>query len=344
MFIYFGRDYHSSSVGVRLVEVTCDKCGYEYFYRLARIGLGSGHAPYGIGGDRASRSAQEEAQRQMVRRLAEESELVPCPECQWVNDALISGYRRSRYLGMRTLAWGLAILGAVVAGIGACIVASDNGLDSGAVVSFLIGAAVVTSAVVGLTFGLRELLRKAIRPNQNYPIPSRLPPGTPPPLIRNSATGALERAGPRAQDNGEAGDWIDFQVGRSALPLLCCGCLSPAPQSSYERPVRRAVNLSVPMCRPCARQWRGRQWLGAFAALGLAALVGLPALLALGLDEIVVWVVAISVGIIVPIIGAMVAGRLACPVRVKVVDGARGVARLWFRNEDYRRQAVGGTV
>jgi hypothetical protein len=345
MLIYHGRNYHSASIGVRLVEVVCDKCGCVYFYRLARIGTGTATAHYGIGGDRAAQAAADQARQAMVRRLAEEAELVPCPQCQWINDALIAGSGQGRYLGMRTFGWGIVIVGIAVAVLGAFIVASEPAPAPGALNSFLIGVAVVTSVLAGPAFLLRHFLKKGFQPNRDHPLLPQIPRGTPPPLVRDAATGALERAGPVPQDNGEADEWIDFQIGRSALPPVCCACLSPAaPQSSYQHPLSPAVNLVVPICTCCARQRTLRQWLGALVALGLMTLVGLPVLLALKLDEAMFWFVAITLGLIAPIIGAMVSGRLALPVRVKVVDRTRSVARLWFRNEEYRNQAVRVTV
>ena len=48
------------------------------------------------------------ARKDLARRLERESEMVPCPKCQWVNEDLIARYRRRKY---RPLAWiTLAIL------------------------------------------------------------------------------------------------------------------------------------------------------------------------------------------------------------------------------------------
>lgn len=55
-------------------------------------------------------------------------------------------------------------------------------------------------------------------------------------------------------------------------------------------------------------------------------------LLAVNIDEIVFWLAIAALAIVSPIIGSMIAGRLAEPVRVKITDLSRGVARLWFRN------------
>ena len=66
-------------------------------------------------------------------------------------------------------------------------------------------------------------------------------------------TAELEPASPalEPEPGGGSGAWIDFQVGRDALPPVCCECLAPAaPGSEYRRPVRPAVELVVPLCAP----------------------------------------------------------------------------------------------
>ena len=49
MFVYWGTRFDAVQAGKRVVGVKCDKCGCEYFYVLARTGVGAGSAPYGIG-------------------------------------------------------------------------------------------------------------------------------------------------------------------------------------------------------------------------------------------------------------------------------------------------------
>jgi len=129
--------------------------------------------------------------------------------------------------------------------------------------------------------------------------------------------------------------WTDFQVGRDALPPVCCDCLAPsAPGATYRHPVGPALAVVIPLCAKCARRWTGRKWLGALAGLGLAA-VAVPVLMALKLDEIIFWTIAAVMALLIPTIGAMIAGRLASPVLVKIADRSRGVVRLRFRNENF---------
>jgi ssDNA-binding Zn-finger/Zn-ribbon topoisomerase 1 len=93
MLFYFAQHFESATVGKRRVAVKCDKCGRDYVFELARVGSGRAQAPYGIGIRRAARAAEERAQRDVRRRLENDAELVPCPECDWISEELIARYR-----------------------------------------------------------------------------------------------------------------------------------------------------------------------------------------------------------------------------------------------------------
>src|SRR5271168_4267520 len=98
MFVhYHAKVINAERVGGRIVRVACTRCGCEYFYKFTRIGIGSTQAPYGLGVDRATRKANQKAQKDLDRRLASEAELVPCPKCHWINDDLVVGCRRGSY-------------------------------------------------------------------------------------------------------------------------------------------------------------------------------------------------------------------------------------------------------
>jgi hypothetical protein len=113
MFFYFARHFEAGAIGSRLVAVQCDKCGCEYSFELARVGSGSAQAPYGIGTKRAARTAEERAQRDLGKRLEHDAELVPCPKCAWINEELVSRYRRGRYRGWTKFAASIFLLGTV---------------------------------------------------------------------------------------------------------------------------------------------------------------------------------------------------------------------------------------
>src|SRR5438105_396547 len=106
MLFYYGKTFEASRAGGRVVGVICDHCGCRYYYELTRIGTGANTASYGIGTSRASRKAHEQSERDLQRRLALEAELVPCPQCNWINGELVKGYRLGRYRGVGKFAFG----------------------------------------------------------------------------------------------------------------------------------------------------------------------------------------------------------------------------------------------
>jgi hypothetical protein len=337
---YHGERIVSASVGTRLATVVCEVCGREYFYELARVGSGAETAPYYIGRERAERSAQDQAQQDLDRRLAEEAEIVPCPKCGWINDGLVAGYRLGRYRGWGKAAAGIAIVGSALSLVAVWFLAIGPPADRGALPYVLVGGPALALAIAGLILFVRRWLRARIQPNRNYPELPSVPAGSPVALVRNPASGELHVAAPLPRPDGRAGASTDIQVGRSVLPPFCCVCLGPVtPGAAYRHPVRPAVEVAVPLCAACARRWRWRKRLGALAGLGAGAVIGIPILLALKLDEVVFWFVLLLAGPLVPIVGAMIAGHLAAPVHVKVIDGPRGVARLRFRNEGFVRWA-----
>jgi hypothetical protein len=341
MLAYFGGNYHSAAIGARLVEVSCDQCGTTYFFELARVGSGAATAPYAIGTGRAERSAKDQALRDRERRLQEEAELVPCPKCLWINDHLVTGYRRGRFRGATKAAVAIGIAGACLTLITAWAASPGPApADHGTIASILTKGMIGSIAVPAFILVLRHFLRQRIQPNRDYPLPPKLPHGTPTALVRNSATGELEPAGqtskPEDGDRDGAGAWMNYQIGRTTFPPICCECLGPDSQRfALQYSVNRALGFAVPLCKGCARRWTRRKWLGALVTLSAAAALGIPIMLALKLDEIIFWALLLVVGILLPVIGAMIAGWRAAPVRVKSVDRSRGVVRLWFRNAYY---------
>lgn len=343
--MYHAKVFHSALVGTRLVDVDCERCGCAYAYELARVGSGQASAPYGIAAGRAERKAAEEAQRELARRLAEEAELVPCPQCQWVSESLIQGYRRLRCRNWRRIAAGFAIIGTAVAALGAWFMVNGaiRDRDLGIFCTVIVPAA--TGVVSVSLLVIQWLVRMRIQPNRDYPLPPRIPAGSPVALVRNPATGALDPAtspSPLPDTEGEGlGAWMDFQVGRIAFPDLCCQCLGAStPGANYQRALAPAVVLNIPMCAACARQWRRRKWWGGVVALALVAVFVLPSLWLLVRDEDYFWISLFTAAIVAPFAGATVADRLKAPVRIKQIDTARGVVRLWFRNERFASQAA----
>jgi hypothetical protein len=100
----------------------------------------------------------------------------------------------------------------------------------------------------------------------------------------------------------------------------------------------------IPLCKSCASRWKRRGWMGALLALLLVLAVVLPVLYILKLDEIIFWLAVGCVVLIIPMIGATVAGNVDAPFRVKSIDSSRGVVKLWFRNASFPKPTVGETI
>ncbi len=337
MLFYFARNFESSAVGSRLVAVQCEKCGCEYLFELARVGSGRAQAAYGIGVKRAARAANERAERDLAKRLEHDAELVPCPKCAWINEDLVSRYRRGRYRGWAKFAACIVILGTVTSLIGAWFVSTGPAADRAAAVYLSILGPTISAAVATLALLCRYWLRKRIQPNRDYPLPPKLPPGVPTPLTKHPTTGQVDVAGSRNVHDDATGQWINFQIGRQELPSLCCGCQGASEaQSAYRHPVFRAAVLVVPLCARCAREWTVRMWLVGLVAFLAVVASALLLLTALTSDQLVCWLVFGVICGITPLACAGLAFRLTTPVRVRSVDASRAMVRLWFRNEEYR--------
>jgi hypothetical protein len=249
MLFYYGRSYRAASIGTRTVAVNCDKCGTEYFYQLTRFGIGATTTPYGIGSGGASKKTKVKANEDVNRRLADEAELVPCPRCHWINEALVSGYRRSEYRNWASFAQALAILGTAISLLIAWFSGIGHAVDSDSLRFLYYVGPAVSIGLAGLIYLCRQWLRLRIRPNEGFPDPPKLPRGCPIPLVKNSSTGTLEPAPPLTGQDHAEDDWVDFQVGRSGLPAACSGCLGTAePNFSFKRPLLPGLQLVVPYC------------------------------------------------------------------------------------------------
>ena len=264
---------------------------------------------------------------------------MPCPKCDWINEELASRYRRGRYRGWTNFAATIACLGSVIALLFAWFLSIGPATDRGAVPYLLTLGPAISIALGGLVLLSRMWLRKRIRPNRDYPLPPKLPPGGPTPLLSDPSTGWLEAEPARQRHIGATPEWIAFQVGRHKLPPPCCQCLNQSePRSAYALPVFRAAVLVIPFCTHCRREWKLRMWFVGLIALGVALAFAVPLLLALQLDPVVFWMLLVVICGIAPLVTAVVAPHLTAPVRVKSVDPSRALVRLWFRNADYRNQ------
>lgn len=339
MFIvYFGKRFASASFGSAVVGVRCDRCACEYYYELARIGAGQGTAHYNMGQEGAAEAAQTRAELDLQERLKTEAELVPCPKCHWINDELVQSYRRGRYRGFMKAPLILGVIGVAISLLVWWILSTRSSRpdEQRAAMYFLFGGPALAAALVGGAFVLRALLRLRIQPNRHFPEPPQLPPGTPPALLKDAATGELRPHRRSAMVDG----WQEFQIGRHYFPLVCCNCLKPATtQHALGIPVGNQMNLEVPCCAACAGQSQSLGMRGWLIAGAIALFIAGMILAALYLDgnnvTLAILGMLVVMGIVIGVIVKTVKPSL--PFEAKVVDPARGVIRLRFRNVEYGR-------
>jgi hypothetical protein len=335
MFVhYHAKQINAERVGGRMVRVVCTRCGCEFFYKFTRIGKGSSQAPYGLGVDRATRKANEKAQKDLDRRLASEAELVPCPKCNWVNDELVAGFRRGSY---RRLGAAAALIAAAGVAIG-IVIGFAFGFTAPAVLPYALIIPTVLLVIGGGLLLLRAGLRGRIRPNQDHPLPPKLPPGSPPALLKDPESGkfVLARQEPLLIDAAQ--DWCDFQIGRHNWPLLCCDCLQPTPlHGGHRLKVTTTLRLTIPRCSDCSqsaeRHYRRFLWNGTLAAIIATAVIVLP----FNLDWLEFGLITAALLIVSLGITIFVARKMTAPARIAGGDRSRGVVRLRFRNADYAR-------
>jgi hypothetical protein len=199
--LYYGRQFVSSSTGAQLVEVLCDKCGFNYFYILARVGSGTSSSSYGIGSALAERWASESAERELSRRLECEAELVPCPQCHWINESLISGYRKSVCRGWDKVALVIGFGGTCASLVAARVFPGGPAGEHFSQTFLLVVCPAVSITLAGLVLLLRRHIRLRIQPNKGFPLAPKLPGGSPPALIRDPHTGLVE---PYTKSNKES--------------------------------------------------------------------------------------------------------------------------------------------
>jgi|GEM_PF-3185429 len=111
MVVYFSVRNTAHIVRQKLVPVTCEKCGCKYYYELTRIGAGETEAAYGIL-DFSHATAEQQAETDAWNQLANDAELVSCPNCRWINENLVRRYRISRTGGWSSLASLVSYVGA----------------------------------------------------------------------------------------------------------------------------------------------------------------------------------------------------------------------------------------
>jgi hypothetical protein len=87
--IPLGMEYTSTAQGAALKQVKCAQCDHEYMYVLERWAEASESSFLFLDNEGAAQAAQENAQAKLQAKLRRCFDLVPCPECGWVQEEML---------------------------------------------------------------------------------------------------------------------------------------------------------------------------------------------------------------------------------------------------------------
>src|SRR5258706_6987794 len=117
MFVYVGKSYRAAATGSIIKKCTCEKCACEYQYQMVRRGEGASSAPYYINQRGAELRAQQRAQRTLAKRLEKGIDPVPCPDCGWIQAAMVREMRQRKHRWLLAPGWIALGLGVLVLAI-----------------------------------------------------------------------------------------------------------------------------------------------------------------------------------------------------------------------------------
>jgi len=111
MTVFIYTKHTASGEFSRMIEVKCEKCGCVYYYQLKRQGTGTDTSAYLLFEDWACETAKARAAQDGQNRLESEADLVPCPQCNWINEELVQGCKNSQFRGWTRKACWIAVIG-----------------------------------------------------------------------------------------------------------------------------------------------------------------------------------------------------------------------------------------
>jgi hypothetical protein len=333
MHVYVAKAFTAVVNGSRIADVRCERCSVDFHYALERQGEGTANAHYYLFQDAAKRRAERRAAKNLERRLAGDAEPVACPRCNWVNTELVALHRRSRHRWMGTAACIAACVVPLVTLLGRYSTGKRIREDEW---PSLLGTGVGGGlAIAAAILVIRWALRRRFDPNRSFPAPPTLPLGTP--------IGWLDGELPTRRSEPTADEHIVvFHLGTLVLPGDCCECLAPA-TTTFKQPINVGTAsdaIAPPLCATCARRLRGTWWrLTLFVTAAVAILCGLAFEIVRSIApraiEGQIAIAVVTALIAWPLGVVLVPSRRVRPHAFKLVDPARSVARIRFRNADY---------
>jgi DNA-directed RNA polymerase subunit M/transcription elongation factor TFIIS len=116
MFILIPSTQYAATVeGSIIKDVTCEKCGHTYSYRMSRIVSGSEKVLFSS--SRGSEKALKKARANLAKALETEHDDVPCPACKWHQSSHVAYVRSQSYPQLKTLAGAFFIFAGLALGL-----------------------------------------------------------------------------------------------------------------------------------------------------------------------------------------------------------------------------------
>ena len=329
------------ATGKRVKHVTCAKCGMKFSYELSRTATGYGTTIYWIGQMQAMKRAQKAAQRNLAKRLDRECELVPCPNCHWIDQKAVNQFRRRMYRRAPALIIGILIV--IFTAISLATELRDpKGFETQTPVLLYYICAAIFVAVPTCVLFVRWQLRRRFNPNVAYPNPPRILPGTPAAFAEftDPQTGKTQLLSVATNSDEPASDteWVTLRPGKVPWLKVCCVCLAPAVKV-FRPPLLTDPGhyVAVPLCKRCSRRLLWRWWLKLLSIVGVLLLITSFAIDAVPrLDQFQRWLLITLIVVFPVLIAALaIAERTSRPYRLIVVDRDRGIFKFAARNPRY---------
>jgi hypothetical protein len=248
-------------------QVHCEQCGCNYTYEMIRRGTGATSTAYGLFSTSRQKAAAAQAAQSLQVQLDRDHDPVGCPDCGWIQSAMVADLRRRSYRWMTKPAWSISILLLLLDSL-VIVDFISAGLKGAPVRPIAVVVAAVAMAAVVIVLaavGLQYALRSRINPNRLYPWEPGFISGAPSAVKLNSSSHQATlpltgNAGPnptyaRKPRELERGNWITVQLARFRCPSVCCKCLS-ATEQTYTLRITKLAKTTVPFCSNCRRRTR----------------------------------------------------------------------------------------
>lgn len=168
MTIRFGREIEATVSGSALRSVCCEQCNHRYAYELKREGTGTEFAWFYLGRKEAQAGAEARAARSLRKQLQAAQDVVPCPQCGFVQEEMVEEARANSYEWMSIVA--------IIAGF-LFIYALALSLNSGGFErrdQLILHTLAISTGLTAFGFAfLQSFLRRRYNPN-NWPLILRL--------------------------------------------------------------------------------------------------------------------------------------------------------------------------